>query len=138
MMKLEMRMPLAQLLPQPPDAEIVAMDIDVMQQGDAARGNLRQPVLKIMPHRVIAVQPVEMQQVYRTVLDPFQRFVKGTAQKRREGGVSLVVKGAEILVGSFVVKGGVRIAFPRIDGKAPGVQPAADDGMAERRIRHAV
>jgi hypothetical protein len=107
----------AQLLPEPPDAEIVSMNIDIVQQSNAPNREFRDPALKIVPHRVIGVEPVEMQQVYRTVLDALERLIEGAAQQGRERAAALVVIGAKILVTSLVEKRRVRIALPGVDRK---------------------
>jgi hypothetical protein len=50
MRELEMRIALAQLVPQQIDAEILAILGRVVQQHDAALRQLRQPGLEIAPH----------------------------------------------------------------------------------------
>ena len=70
-----------------------------------------------MLHGFIAVKPVDMQEIDRTIVDTMQSLIKGAAQQCRERGITFVVEGAKILKDRVVLHRSVCIAQPSVYGK---------------------
>jgi hypothetical protein len=134
----EAGMACAQFRPQLPYPEIMRVHVGVVEQHHGAR---REPVLpagEILPHVVVEMPAIDVQQVDAARRHVRQRLVEAHAPQIRERAVARVVEAAQLGMHRLVVEAGMRVAFPRVDGGAAGVQVFAQHRFAERGIGHAV
>ena len=97
------------------DAETPFADVRVMEQHDSPSRELRPPGLEVVPHGVVRVQPVDVEQVDRTFLEVSDRVVEGRSDEARELGVMPLVVHGESLEDLLAVEPGVLVPFPRVD-----------------------
>nr|WP_236637034.1 hypothetical protein [Acidovorax sp. BoFeN1] len=63
------------------NAEVIAKNIGVVKEDDAARRQLREPSFKIMAYCFIGVQAIDMQQINAAIGKLRQSLIKGHAQQ---------------------------------------------------------
>jgi len=71
-----------QLIKEAPYAEVALTVVGVVEERDCARRQLRPPGLKIVAERIVAVQPIDVQEVDTRVGEPGECLVEGHAQQR--------------------------------------------------------
>ena len=134
----EARIPARELVPEAPDAEIGLADVCVVKQEDPSLAELRQPCLDVVGDRLVAVRAVDVEQVDRAVLELRRRLVERLLEEAREGAVEGIVMCPQVLEDLRSVRARVRVAFPRVDRVAPGLQRERLHGLAERAVRIAL
>ena len=123
MRELEHGMLVSQLVEEPPDAEVIDAQSGVVEQHDAAAGQLRQPRVEVVPDGVVAVTAVDVEQVDRAVAEAAEGLVEGHAKELREAAVERVVVRAQVGEHLRAVPPGVVVAGPGVDGVAPRLHP---------------
>ena len=92
------------------NAKIITEYIGVMKKNHSAVRHFWEPSFKIMAHRFVGVQAVDVQQIHAAIGKLRQSLVKGHAQQRRERGITRIVLPLQRLVDSFAVGAGMRVA----------------------------
>src|SRR5437870_13714458 len=131
----EVRMLVAQLFPELPRSEVVLADVHVVHQHDAPRAQLGEPALEVMPHGLVGVIAVDVQEIDGAVREMRERLVERALDEPREGSVERVVMGAQAFQNLRPVQSGVSVSRPSIDGVASCRQMKFRDGLADGTVR---
>src|SRR3954452_2876263 len=65
--ELEARIAITDLFPEPPDAEALLPHVGVVQQEDASRADLGEPLFEVVLHGLVGVEAVNMEEIDRAV-----------------------------------------------------------------------
>ena len=93
----EAGVPLRELVPEAPHAEVALADARVVEQHDAAVAQLRQPRLDVVRDGLVRVAAVDVEQVDRAVGEASGRLVERLREQARERAVERVVVRAQLL-----------------------------------------
>ena len=135
MHELERRISVPQLSPEVVDAEAPFADVCVVQQHDSPARELRLPSLEVVPHRLVRVEAVDVEQVDRSVLEVADRFVEGRPDQARERGVMPVVVCREPLEDLLAVEACVLVTLASVDRVARRGDPKPRHRLAQGEIR---
>ncbi len=91
--KLEIRMTSTYLVPKPPDSEAALPNIGIVKQHYCPITQLWPPALEIVPHGLIGVKTVDVQQIHRAIGEMLQRFIESRMDQTGKCPVSRVVIG---------------------------------------------
>jgi hypothetical protein len=134
MLELEVRGVGGNLCPQAEDAEPALPDVGVVEQHDGRVGELRSPAGKVVADRLVAVKPVDVQQVDRAIREIGHRLGEGGSDEPREGAIAGIVIGGEIGENRLAVVPGMGVADPAVDPVAAGSQPEPVHRLAPSAI----
>jgi hypothetical protein len=87
-----------------------------------------------MSHRFVGVEPINVQQVYGSILKLTQSLIKGHSVKSGELFVLAFVMPIYHLIYLLSIEAGLIISPPRIHGIASGEQPLVADCLAEAKV----
>ena len=128
------RMGLADLLPEPVHPEVGPVGhADVVQQHHAA---IRQPIapgVEVVPHRLVGVEAVDVQQVDRTGLEPRHGVVEGRTHELEAVGVVGLRDARDRREDLLAVAAAVLVALPRVDAEHLAGMPVG--AKLRRRLR---
>ena len=134
----EVRIAGAELVPELPHAELVIPHVDVVEQNHAPRTHRPEPSLEVVLGGLVGVETVDVEQVDAAGLEATGRLIeRGTHQLGKLPIAGVVIPG-EFVEYLLPVEAGMRIAAPRIDGKASCIESGALDRLGEGRIGIAV
>ena len=71
-----------------------------------------------MAHRLVGMQPVNMQQLNRLILKLTHSLIKGHSIKRREISVLAFVMPSHYVIHFFSIESSLMVSFPRIHSVA--------------------
>ena len=123
------------LRPQLVHAKVVPVNGCVMKQHNAPGGHLGQPCLEVVPHCLVGMQAVNVQQIHAAIGKAWQRIVECHAQKRGELRIVRVMGFLQTFIDAVVIHASVSISFPCIHGERTRGQLVVPYGLAERQIR---
>jgi len=108
--KLEDWVTVLEFLQQSKDAEIPLSHVGIVEQDNGSFGELRKPGFKIVPHGLIGMEAVNMQQVNTSVRESLKCLVERASEQFRERKIVPVMEGAKLAVDLLSILSRVLVA----------------------------
>jgi hypothetical protein len=123
------------LLPEPPDTEILNLFDYVVEQDHPSVAQFRSPGLKIMTNSLVSMIAVDMKEVDLAVAETRGSFVEGHFQKGGKVAVSRVVMLSQLAEHLRPVDPVVGVSFPGVHRNGAGGKAERLDRLAEAAVR---
>src|SRR5574340_1423093 len=110
----------------------------IMEEDDAARAHARQPALEVVSYGIVGVQAIDVEQVYGAIKKSGQGFLEQRLLQAGEVAIERIMVSAQVGEYGRAVGARMRIARPRVDGHATGIEAKVFDGLTERAVGDAL